>query len=63
MQKGMFNPGKGVGNEFISKTVARVQKLLLENQISFLRAKDRLRALLQEKEEKGVSVEKNHVKS
>ena len=48
----MFNLGMGVGNEVISKTVTRVQKLLLENQSSFLRAKDCLRALLQEKEER-----------
>ena len=31
VRKGMINPGMGVGNEVISKTVARVQKLLLEN--------------------------------
>jgi len=39
-------------NEVTSKTIARVQNLLLENQSSFLEVKDCLKILLEEKEER-----------
>ena len=47
----MPNSSMGCHIEAISKTVVRVQELLLENQSSFLGFKDCLRALLQEKED------------
>ena len=51
-RRGWSNSGMGFPNEAMSKMVDRVQTLLLQKQSSFLGVKDRVSALLQEKEEK-----------
>ena len=51
-RRGWSNSGMGFPNEAMSKMADRVQTLLLQKQSSFLGVKDRVSALLQEKEEK-----------